>query len=322
MTNIEEKYRTGRLTKEELLQFREFVNQSTDAEQGAAMEAHWQEDIDTSHVNEAEIDAIQERLDEQISGSQTLHRRLWHILERVAVVLLPICLIGLGYLSYERLRSTDNLLTISTRHGEQTSITFPDSTHVQVNEQSTVSYRPQVFTPNKREIDFQGEGYFEVHRDSRHPFIIHTPDMSVTVTGTKFNLTNYPQSATVTLCLFEGSVSLRSMKTQEQITVKPHERCVLNRHTGHFSVEPFDEDEAYYTAWQRHELVFHSVPLRQVVQKLSVVYGVEIELKNVNTDDYFTGTLPSSDFGKCMVVISDLYRCKVSRTDKSVILSR
>uniref|UniRef100_A0AB33JGR4 DUF4974 domain-containing protein n=1 Tax=Prevotella sp. GTC17260 TaxID=3236796 RepID=A0AB33JGR4_9BACT len=322
MSNIEEKYRRGRLNKTELLQLREQVNGSSDVELGTVMEAHWQEGIDTSRVDDTTIDTIQERLDGQINGSQTLHRRLWRVLEKVAVVLLPICLLGLGYLGYERQQAVNDLLTISTRQGEQTNIIFPDSTRVQVNEHSIMTYHPKAFSHEHREIDFRGEGYFEVYHDSCHPFVIYTPDMSVKVTGTKFNLTNYPQSTTVTLCLFEGSVVLRSMKTQEQVTVNPHERCTLNKRTGRFSVTPLDQDTAYYTAWRRHELVFRSVPLQQVVQKLSAIYGVEIELENVNTSDRFTGTLPSSDFNKCMVVISNLYHCKVSRTDKAVVLTR
>ena len=161
-----------------------------------------------------------------------------------------------------------------------------------------------------------------MHHDGDHPFLIHTSDVSVKVTGTKFNLSNYPESPTVTLCLFDGSVSLRSTKTQEQIRVNPNERCTFDKATGRFMVEPFGEDSTYYTAWRRHEMVFRSTPLKQVVEKLGAVYGVTIQLRNVNEADRFTGTLPTSDFNKCMVVVSNLYNCKVSRNDHAVILTK
>ncbi|MBO1363969.1 FecR domain-containing protein [Prevotella sp. A2931] len=322
MSDIVEKYRQSRLTKEELLQLRDSVNRSSDEAQAAEMQAHWEEKIDISQVDDDKIDAIQERLDTRIQASPTLRRRLWSLVQHVAVLLLPICLAGLGYMGYQQRLTSDDLLTVSTRQGEQVSIDFPDGTQTQMNERSIVAYRPHAFTKKHREIDFKGEAYFEVRHDADHPFLIHTPDVSVKVTGTKFNLCYYAEAATMTLSLFDGSVSLRSVKTREQIRLKPNERCTLDKATGHFTVEPLDEDSAYYTAWRRHELVFRSTPLKQVVEKLGTVYGVDIQLRNVNTDDRFTGTLPSSDFNKCLIVMSNLYHCKVSRDDNTVILTK
>lgn len=320
MSNIVEKYRRSRLTKEELQQLRDKVNRSSDEEQAAEMQHHWLEEIDVTGVSEETIDAIQERLDTQIQTSSTLRKRVWSLVQHAAVILLPVCLVALGYMGYQQHAASDDLLTISTRRSEQVNISFPDGTRAQVNERSVLSYRPHSFTKKHREIDFRGEAYFEVHHDGDHPFLIHTSDVSVKVTGTKFNLSNYPESPTVTLCLFDGSVSLRSTKTQEQIRVNPNERCTFDKATGRFMVEPFGEDSTYYTAWRRHEMVFRSTPLKQVVEKLGAVYGVTIQLRNVNEADRFTGTLPTSDFNKCMVVVSNLYNCKVSRNDHAVIL--
>lgn len=322
MGNLVEKYRTLKLTKEELLQLRKEVNSSSDEEQGADMQKHWEEDIDVSDVSEVIIKTIQEHLNVRIQASTTFHKMLWRFVQRAAVVLLPICFIALGYMVYWQKKHSEDLLTICTNKGEQVSITFPDGTQVKVNELSTVSYSPHAFSKEHREISFSGEAYFEVHHNSEHPFLVHTPDMDVKVTGTKFNLSNYLGSSRGAVYLFDGSVSLLSTKTREQIMMEPNEECVLEKSTGHFTLKPFTEDASYYTAWKRHELVFHSVPLKKVIQELGVVYGVDIQIQNLNVEDCFTGTLPSSNFNKCMVIISDLYHCKVNRMDEAVILTK
>lgn len=322
MNSIIEKYRRARLTQKELQQLRNEVNQSSDDAQAAEMQTHWQEEIDVSGVPEETIDAIQERLDTQIQQSFTLHKRMWRLVQHVAVVLLPICLVALGYMNYQQHVASNELLTISTLKGEQVNIAFPDGTKAEMNERSVLSYHPHAFTKKHREVSFMGEAYFEVYHDTDHPFFIHTSGVRLKVTGTKFNLSNYPESSTVTLCLFDGAVTLRSDRTQEEICVKPNERCTFDKATGRFSVEPFDEDIASYTAWRQHELVFRSTPLKQVVEKLGTVYGVKILLRNVNETDRFTGTLPTSDFNKCMIIVSNLYNCKVSRSDHAVILTK
>ena len=321
MNHIEQKYRQTRLTKEELQHLRAHVNDASDETIAAGMQAHWQEDIDVSGVPEEAIAVIRQRLDAQIGSPSGLRHRAWTLIQRVAVVLLPICLGALGYVIYQQQTPSDGLLTILTHQGEQVSVVFPDSTQARMNQRSVLSYRAQAFV-KQREIAFQGEGFFDVRHDSTHPFVIHTSGMRVKVVGTKFNLSSYPDSPTATLCLFEGSVWLHSDKTKEEIHLKPNQKCTLDKATGRIKVVPFSEDAAYYTAWQRHEIVFRSTPLTQVVEEIGRVYGENIRLLNINGADRFTGTLPSSNLNQCLVILSKLYDCKVRRTDRAIVLAK
>nr|WP_238315283.1 hypothetical protein [Segatella maculosa] len=102
MNHIEQKYRQTRLTKEELQRLRAHVNDASDETIAAGMQAHWQEDIDVSGVPEEAIAAIRQRLDAQIGSPFGLRHRAWTLIQRVAVVLLPICLGALGYVIYQQ----------------------------------------------------------------------------------------------------------------------------------------------------------------------------------------------------------------------------
>lgn len=325
MNNIVEKYRQSRLTKEELQQLRMQVNLASDDEVATEMHAHWQEGIDVSGVQDKAIDAIRNNVHAHIAQTHapTLQRRIWKRLQQASVILLPICLIALGYLGYRQYRTYNNTLVFSTGRGEQVSISLPDGTQAHMNESSKLSYQPNIFSDQHREIDFKGEAYFEVHHDQHHAFTIHGTDINVTVTGTKFHLSSYPESPTVTLCLLEGAVTICSAKTSEQIKVRPYELCSFDKASGRFKIEPIsEEDTAYYTALHHREMVFHSTPLKQVIDRISAIYDIDIQLQNIDENDRFTGTLPTSDLTQCMIVLSKLYNCQVNTNEHGVTLTR
>ena len=73
---------------------------------------------------------------------------------------------------------------------------------------------------------------------------------------------------------------------------------------------------------ERHELVFRSTPIAQVIGKIGQVYGVSMQLNGINGSDSFTGVLPMNDFNKCLVVLSNLYDCRIQRHGNIVILTR
>lgn len=50
-------------------------------------------------------------------------------------------------------------------------ITLPDQTKVTLNRYSSLTY-PDRFKEDRREVQLQGEAYFEVEKDARHPFVV------------------------------------------------------------------------------------------------------------------------------------------------------
>ncbi|MDZ7899312.1 MAG: FecR family protein [Arcicella sp.] len=50
---------------------------------------------------------------------------------------------------------------------------LPDGTKISLSKNSSITY-PKTFTGETREINLEGEAFFDVHHDAAHPFIIHT----------------------------------------------------------------------------------------------------------------------------------------------------
>lgn len=86
-------------------------------------------------------------------------------------------------------------------------ITLPDRTKVTLNRYSSLTY-PDRFKADRREVQLQGEAYFEVEKDTLHPFIVKADPVEVEVLGTHFNVEAYPGDAEVKTTLLEGSVAV------------------------------------------------------------------------------------------------------------------
>lgn len=78
-----------------------------------------------------------------------------------------------------------------------------DGTKVHLNSMSSLRF-PVAFTADKREVELQGEAYFEVSKTGQ-PFIVNVNGMQVEVLGTTFNISAYPNEEYQTT-LVTGSV--------------------------------------------------------------------------------------------------------------------
>lgn len=87
-----------------------------------------------------------------------------------------------------------------------TSVLLPDSTVVHLNSESSLRY-PTFFAGDVRQVELNGEAYFDVTQHPRKRFIVSTPHHSqVEVYGTSFNVEAYGNETPISTTLIEGSV--------------------------------------------------------------------------------------------------------------------
>ena len=90
-----------------------------------------------------------------------------------------------------RQETINGVMTIEVPRGMQKQITLPDGTVVTLNAESSLSYAVSSFGKDIRMVTLQGEGLFDVAKDSLHPFIVRSDGLSARVLGTVFNVRNY-----------------------------------------------------------------------------------------------------------------------------------
>ena len=119
--------------------------------------------------------------------------------------------------------------TIFVPPGQRAELTLTDGTKVWLNAKTTFTF-PNKFTANTRNVTLDGEGYFNVTRDTEKPFLVQTEKYNIKVLGTEFNVTAYSGSPVFETALLKGAVEVSSPATYSKVYLNPTR--VLTKGTG------------------------------------------------------------------------------------------
>ena len=111
-------------------------------------------------------------------------------------------------------------------------------------------------------------------------------DFQVTALGTEFNVSAYPENPVLAATLISGSVLVEYNDLKSQVILKPNEQLAYNKDTRRHCLDNPDMKEV--TAWQRGELVFREMSVKDIITVLErkYPYTFEYQLKNLKEDKY------------------------------------
>lgn len=196
-----------------------------------------------------------------------------------AVAASLVFLIGLSLFFYQSASAVENR-QYATKLGERSKITLSDGTQIWLNAGSLLKY-PEDFKGDTREVYLTGEAFFDVAKDKKHPFIIHTDKMDTKVLGTSFNVQAYPDQTTQEVSVLTGRVNVKSTVTEENVYVTPGQKVIFkskNNKLQAFKDIPMNS----ISLWRKNIIVFEDTPLTEVVATINRNYNVAIEIKNKN----------------------------------------
>lgn len=167
--------------------------------------------------------------------------------------------------------------------GGEYSLTLSDGTVVYLNAGSKLRF-PVRFGNTKREVELEGEGYFEVTHDEKVPFIVKTLQMDVQVLGTKFNISAYEDDAVTRATLVQGSVKVTASDNGTNIILQPNEQAEVKN--GGQILEVSKVDASFATAWKDGKLRFQEKPLCEIMKIVARWYDVEVEYVDEEVKNY------------------------------------
>ena len=159
--------------------------------------------------------------------------------------------------------------TLSTPRGGQYQLTLQDGTKVWLNAASSLKY-PMAFNGTERVVELTGEGYFEVARNIRQPFIVRFNGVEIKVLGTEFNVMAYndePGGSQTTLINGGIAVSVGG----ESRLLSPGEAAVVD---GRIRVKEVDVQPVI--AWKNGEIALNNEDLASVMRQISRWYDVNV----------------------------------------------
>ena len=104
-------------------------------------------------------------------------------------------------------KQPEMLVRMTADYGSRSEVVLPDGSVVKLNSGSDITYSYNA-KENIREVNFQGEGFFDVSKN-KIPFVIKMSNgLRLKVHGTSFNLQAYTDEKTVEASLVEGCIEL------------------------------------------------------------------------------------------------------------------
>ena len=174
-------------------------------------------------------------------------------------------------------------------------IRLEDGTTVWLNSESSLIY-PEKFTGDKRAVRLSGEGYFEVARDEKKPFIVSVTDMEIKVLGTKFNVTAYQDEKMTTTTLISGAVEV--VTPHRSVQLQPGKQAMVQE--GGDDITVLEVDVELATSWTAGIFKFDKMALTDICTRLSRWYDIDFVFEGETGKEKFTGGtwkyVPLKDF--------------------------
>jgi ferric-dicitrate binding protein FerR (iron transport regulator) len=122
----------------------------------------------------------------------------------------------------------------------------------------------------------EGEAFFEIVKDSSHPFIVHTRDTRTEVMGTSFNIrTNALKSTEVIVVTGLVSFSTNIANEKEKVTLSAGTAGTF--HSKDKSIERVEKADPNRIAWMTRQLKFNDAPVEEVFRTLEMYFNVKIQ---------------------------------------------
>lgn len=204
--------------------------------------------------------------------------------------------------------------------GQRAELTLPDGTKVWLNAGSKLSY-PSFFTKERR-VYLSGEGFFDVAKNEKVPFIVSTRTIDVKALGTQFNVFSYPKSDYTSVYLQEGKVKAYFPSSETEGVVLSPDQYLIQK-GKQLKLSTMDPDELL---WREGIYTFKRQKLGSIIEKLELYYDVKILVKDPEILDYeYVGKFRQRDgVMEILHLIQRIHNFKIKKNDElnQIVLSK
>tara|TARA_R110002096_G_scaffold419079_3_gene623518 strand:- start:1912 stop:2904 length:993 start_codon:yes stop_codon:yes gene_type:complete len=241
-----------------------------------------------------------------------------YLLKITAVFVLGIIIVSMLVFN----RSSINGARYSRVEVKVNEIHLSDGSIVWLKSDSKLTY-PDEFAQNSREVHLEGEAFFDVFRDENRPFIIHTQDLITKVLGTSFNVKDYKKGTDKAVEVLTGSVQVslnRKSGSQESVVLKSREKINLNKAKSS-GAEVLKKDIQVVLPESTKELKFEEASVNEIIEKLNLVHGVKIRVKNQKLNTCrLTADLSFEKLDVCLEIISRALNAKYYQIENQIYI--
>jgi ferric-dicitrate binding protein FerR (iron transport regulator) len=244
---------------------------------------------------EGALTTVKEKLNNTSKKGKLI--RLWRNISIAAIVILST---GIFLTSSK---------TYTTGIGELKTVFLADGSTVDLNANSSISYKRFFWSANKT-VTLDGEAYFTVTKGD--DFKVETSKGIVAVLGTEFNIKD---RSNFELKCYEGKVKFTQNTNETYILTKGMQVSITENNTKESS---FTEEAP---AWKKGISTFSQQPLSDVLTELSLYFNITFDASKVNTNREFSGSFYHSDVNNALKATLIPMGIKYTQEGTKIILS-
>lgn len=249
------------------------------------------------YIKEEMDTTIQQIIAEDILQPDTaIKRKNYFIpyLKIAASILLVSGLLTVIYF-YKNKQPAISIVSIKNHTGIIFKQVLPDGSQVWLNPNASLSF-PSKFG-QLREVTMQGEAFFNVTKDHKHPFQITSGQVLTKVWGTSFRIRSIPGENNTKVTVLTGKVSVSipaqistmpevtsaAPKKTEEIMLLPQQEATYQKVAHHLLKTPVSAD---LTMWHNVSLSFENETIENVTRILSKHYHLQIQAEGTQLNQY------------------------------------
>lgn len=214
--------------------------------------------------------------------------------------------------------------TIYVPAGKSMQLTLEDGTTLWLNSGTEIEY-PAVFSRKSREVKlYSGEVLFDVAKDEKRPFTVDTYASTISVLGTRFNVSVDQEMGGFSTALLRGAVKVRSkLRDGEEYRLYPNQMVRLSN-DNHLYVEQIKDPESI-ECWTDGLIDISSLPFDRLMHRFELVYDVNIVIERDTMPEisYLSGKVRVSDgieHALDMLELASDFTYKYDRQTNTVII--
>lgn len=300
--DIVKKYLNGNFSLNEKVELDEYLtDQEHHSEITEVLSDHWNE-LETAELNGTRnLNPLLDKINHQIllhSAKTSTIKMMLQVYAKVAAVLLIPVIIFSIFFYQDKINSLSTAwVEVHSPYGARTQFSLPDGTTGWLNSGSVIKY-PSTFSA-ERNVELNGEAFFDVVKNPQSPFLIVTKSIEIRVLGTSFNVVSYDADSLAEVVVTSGKVEVTASDNRLKQYLLPNERLVFNNQLNRAFKSIVDVQN--YTSWKSGKLIFLNDNLDEVVRKLSRFYNVNFNVQDdVNRSQLFRAIMEQESLGEVL----------------------
>ena len=271
-----QKYINDDCTKEQVEELMALVKSgNADPSLEEPMKLLWQQAAE----NAIDHDVDWRKIHTQVTGRNTIPLWRSNFIKYAAAISFILLSIYILFQQQPDKKQWQDQLSYLNKHSvtdQSTLVILEDGTKVTLNANSDLRY-PKIFGSNTREVYLTGEAYFQVVRNKKKPFIVHSGKLKTQVLGTSFVISAYLRTIPFTVTVLTGKVAVEDQTSKAKVFLTKGQVATTHPHQkGFILTQTANPEESI--AWIEDKLIFDNATLEETAYKLSNKYGIKIKI--------------------------------------------